>query len=174
VNTNSFFNPEEALEHGQSLIKKQVQVTTKTVTQQIAGQQTQSPGDPAQAQVAQDKSRNEFLDEMYAPSTNDAQQPQQPPQQRQSLGSAIISQIKGHSAEDNEKMAKIRSELINQHKTTYYEPLITKQEEERPAEKVEREVNEERWELQKKKQEEKPIALQMATNKAEQFRGAAG
>lgn len=70
---------------------------------------------------------------------------------------------------DQQKMLQLRNQL---HQSTYYQPLIarqkTQEEVERPADRVDRQQQEERWELQKKEEKKEPIALTRAKNKTEQ------
>jgi hypothetical protein len=162
MNTNSFFNPQEALEQGQSILKKQAQTTVQSVTTQVTGQGA-APADGAKSVGAgQDKMTQDFLQDLYAPS--DTRQTTQ-------------------SGDEQTKLVEARKKLEEhkkQHMDSYYIPTFEqrKQQDERPAEKVEREEAEEkqkRWELQQEEAKKAPpIALQMATNKAEMFRGAAG
>lgn len=76
---------------------------------------------------------------------------------------------------DQQKMLQLRNQL---HQSTYYQPLITRQktqeEVERPAERVDRQKQEERWELQKKEEKKQPIAVGRAQNKTETHRGSSG
>lgn len=181
MNINSFFNPQEALEQGQTLLKKQTQATAQAVKGQITGQ-TQPPTlqDTAKAGGgAPDKITQDFISDMYAPSDPIAKTQQTQP------ASTVQSQLLAKPAgTDQAKLAEARKKLEEhkkQHIDTYYKPTFEGKPkgEERPAEKVEREEQEEqqkRWELHEKEQKknEVPIALRMAKNKTEMFRGAAG
>ncbi len=176
MNSSNFFNPDEALEHGQSLVKKQMSVTVNAVTSQVSGTPpTQS--DASLSAVNQDHMTKDFLRDMYgvSPTTQQAQQPT-------GISPTQASQEQVGS-DEQARLAEARAKLEEhkkQHMETYYKPTFESrpQQEERAQEKVEREEAEEqqkRWELQQEeKKKEAPIALRMATNKAEQFRGAAG
>lgn len=168
------------LEQGKSVLQKQVQVTAQTLTNQLTGSgttPTQPPGG-SQHQPPQDASTKDFLSEMYGTTYDQKQKPQQTVHQNQSVVAQVVTQLKGPDSQDAEKMAQIRKQLLEQHKTSYYDPLVTRpKQEEHVADKLEREDQEEkqkRWELQQKEKEKAPIALTMAKNKAEQFPGAAG
>lgn len=78
--------------------------------------------------------------------------------------------------EELQKIEKLKQEL---HQTTYYQPLINpqKQEEERPAAKIEKEKQqEEQKKLEEIKEEKKkePLAVQRAKRTTEMFRGVSG
>lgn len=185
---SSFFNPEEALEQGQAVLKKQAQTTVQAVKSQVTGQQGASqPADGAQsAGAVQDTLTKDFLKDLYAPSDPQKTQssPQPQPQSTNPLQTTVQQLGLAAPQNEQEKMAEARKqldELKKQHTETYYRPTFEERpkQEERAADKVEREEAEEkqkRWELQQEEQKknEVPIALRMATNKAEMFRGAAG
>lgn len=84
------------------------------------------------------------------------------------------------TAQEQQDIATARkelNELREQHKETYYDPTFNRPEpqEERPAEKVEREEQEEMAEQQvQEKDEPPPLAVQRAKNTTERFRGASG
>jgi hypothetical protein len=183
----SFFNSEEALEQGQSVLKKQAQTTVQALKSQVSGQQqTAKPADGAQSsQAVQNQLNEDFIKDMYAPTNT--QKTMQQPQQAQAMNplQATANQLGIVSPQsDQEKLAETRTELAEhkkQHMETYYRPTFEQRvkQEEPQGEKVEREKAEEekkRWELQQEEQKknEIPIAIRMATNKAEMFRGAAG
>jgi len=185
MNISSFFNPQEALEQGQTILKKQAQITAQTAQAQLTGQSgtAKSPADTAtpSGTGAPDKFTQDFLHDMYAQSDT---QPQL--QGGQSSANPLVAQLQGNTTNnsDQARMAETRKkleELKKQHMETYYKPTFEERakEEERPAEKVEREEEEEkqkRWELKQEEQKknEVPMAVQMAAKKAEMFRGAAG
>lgn len=83
-------------------------------------------------------------------------------------------QIKDKSPEEQKQLMELRNQL---HREVYYDPLVnpSRQQEERPAEKVENEKKQEMMDLQEKEAKKpQPIAVVREQNKAEQFRGAAG
>lgn len=77
--------------------------------------------------------------------------------------------------EELQEIEKLKQEL---HQTTYYQPLINPQkQEERPAEKIEKEKRqEEEKKMDELKEEEKkePLAVHQAERKTEIFRGVSG
>ena len=83
-------------------------------------------------------------------------------------------QIADKSPEEQKQLLQLRQDL---HKQVYYDPTFNpmKKQEERPAEKVEKEKKIEMQELeQKEANKPPPIAVQREQNKAEQFRGVSG
>ncbi|MBI4084555.1 MAG: hypothetical protein HY431_01475 [Candidatus Levybacteria bacterium] len=182
---------EEGIEKG---VKRQFKHTAQAVkgqfssqkTQQSQSGQTQDSGTNEQAagaaqqgqqQPTTDQFAKEFIEDMYASTANN----QQPTNDGQQTGnkqpSAYFQQLtqKGYTPEEAQKLESLRKKL---HDETYYIPLTKRQpqqEEERPAEKVEREKMEElQHEDEKKKKEPPPLAVQMASNKAERFPGVSG
>jgi hypothetical protein len=156
----------EILEKGQSVGQKTGKAVTdsaagavKTAAGQITGDSSQ-PG-MNETNAVSDKAQNEeFVKELYAPSK---------PQDGQNPEANQKAQ-----AEEQAKLAGVRQKL---HDEVYYQPLIqgTKSQEERPAEKVERERKEEMQDLQKKENKKPgPVAVQRAQQSAEKFRGASG
>ncbi len=76
-------------------------------------------------------------------------------------------------AEDDEKLKKYRNELKNYLHSQYYQSLVTKKQEERPAEKVEREEKQKNFELIQKEKKKPPLAVQRA-QKVEKYPGSSG
>ncbi len=77
-------------------------------------------------------------------------------------------------ARDKQKEQDLLKQL---HDESYYQPLVNpaKQQEEKPAEKIEREKMEElQQEEEKEKKKPKPLAVQMEQSKAERSRGVSG
>ena len=133
------------LEQGKSVLQKQAQVTLQTLSAQLTGSGTTPPSaaSPSQQQPAQDASASDFVKEIYATSSDQKPKTHQPVQQSQTLGAQVIDQLKGPASQDAERIAQLRKELRDQHTTSYYNPLVTRpKQEERVAEKVEREENE--------------------------------
>ncbi len=164
----------EILEKGQSAVKNSgktavnsVAGIAKTAAGQVAGDPNQSGTNEAnvavsdQHQAASDKVQtDEFVKELYAPSKSQDGQNPKDNQQAQT--------------EEQAELASVRQKL---HDEVYYEPLIqgSKSQEERPAEKVEREKKQEMQDLQKKEAKKSaPIAVQRAQQTAEKFRGVSG
>lgn len=177
----------EALEQGVSLVKqtgKQIAQAPKSFIQGAASQVTGKPiqsqngksaPTPTQAEklpqvdpkaAAQTK---EFVDDLYAPTHQNGNQ--QNPQ-------AALQAADQKSFEDQQHIASVREKLRQElHNTVYYQPLINqkRQEELRPAEKVEQEKKKEMIDLQEKEQKKpQPLSVMREQNKTEMFRGASG
>lgn len=161
----------ETIEKGQKTVKQVASATAGSVTGAVKTAVGQVAGDSKSGkdnvpspdqQATSDKAQNdELVKELYAPSQ---------PQNGQNLPSAEPQS----KTEEQAKLASIRQKL---HDEVYYEPLIqgSKSQEERPAEKVEREKKQEMQNLQKKEAKKPaPIAVQRAQQTAEKFRGVSG
>lgn len=162
----------ELLEQGQSVVQKTGKAVAdsatgvvKTAAGQVAGDSNIQAKDNAvvpDQKVLSDKTQtDELVKELYAPSQ---------PQNGQNLTPAEPQS----KTEEQAKLASVRQKL---HDEVYYEPLIqgSKSQEERPAEKVEREKKQEMQDLQKKEAKKPaPIAVQRAQQTAEKFRGVSG
>jgi hypothetical protein len=180
---NNFFNGEEMLEAGQSLVKnagdqvaKQTSITANTAVNQLTGPGTNETQTQTQGNQQGDTAKD-FVKDLYGvnnSSTNTTQtsgvnnpngQKDQQPQ----------------SPEEAMKLAEARKLLQEQHMNTYWKPTFEpqKREEEPEAEKVEREKQEEEAKKMEKLQEEQkknevPLAIRMASQKTEKFPGASG
>ncbi len=166
----------EILEQGGSLVKqtgKQLAQTPGNLAQGAAAQigvkptpsQTPSPTEQTQANI---KVTQEFVKDLYG-ATDSQDKNVQAPKQPQANDQK--------SLEDQKKMIELRQQL---HKEKYYDPTFNRPqlEEERVAEKNEREEQEKKMEaLEEQKKEEKdkeiPLAVQQA-NKTEKNRGVSG
>jgi len=165
----------EVLEKGQSVVQKTGKAVAdsasgalKTAAGQVAGDSGNQPGSNeastavSDQQATSDKFQNdEFVKELYAPSTSQN-------------GQKVPSGEPQSQTEEQAKLAGVRQKL---HDEVYYLPLIqgSKSQEERPAEKVEREKKQEMQDLQQKEAEKPaPIAVQRAQQTAEKFRGVSG
>lgn len=163
------------MEKGQGAVKKTGKAAVdsaagavKTAANQVAGDSNQSGSNETNTvvsdqQTVSDKAQNdELIKELYAPSK---------PQNSRNLPPAE-SQSK---TEEQVKLAGVRQKL---HDEVYYEPLIQGQkarQEERPAEKVEKEKKQELQDLRKKEAKKPmPLAVQRAQQTAEKFRGVSG
>ncbi|MEK7573222.1 MAG: hypothetical protein AAB531_02235 [Patescibacteria group bacterium] len=166
---------EEALETGANLAKKagkgiakSASDTAKAATSQLGISQTT------------DQSTQDFVKDLYGAgkknpqaggdsSSNPAQSPTQPvPSDTESP----------KSPEEQQKLAEVRTKLQKRHDEFYYEPLVNpkgEKPEERPAEKVENEKQQEMVDLQKKEKDKPPpLAVQRGQRKTEQFPGGGG
>jgi len=86
----------------------------------------------------------------------------------------ISDQESSKTPEEQKKLMELRKKL---HDEVYYDPLINPkkpQEEERPAEKVEHEKQEEMINLQKKEKEKPPPIVQKIQQRVEKFPGTSG
>lgn len=87
----------------------------------------------------------------------------------------VLQQKPENEMKEKQALLKLRQTL---HQTVNVQPLMTRQktqeEVERPAERVERKEQEDRWELQKKEEKKKPVSVQWAETKTEIRRGPAG
>ena len=163
----------ETIEKGQKTVKQvtsaaagSITGAVKTAVGQVAGDPNQSGTNEANTvvsdqQAVSDKSQNkEFVKELYAPSKS---QDGQNPRDHQQV-----------QTEEQAQLASVRQKL---HDEVYYQPLIqgTRSQEERPAEKVEREKKQDMQDLQEKEAKKPPsIAVQRAQQSAEKFRGVSG
>lgn len=117
----------------------------------------EKPPTPAVKEFPTDDDRKSFLQDLYGPSTP-----------------VPNEKVAEQKAVDEQETAALRNRLHNE---TYYQPLIApaKQQEERAAEKVEREKQEERWDLQKKEEKKPaPLAVKQGQQSAEVHRGVSG
>ena len=91
----------------------------------------------------------------------------------QSTDDEFRKQIKDKSPEEQKKLLELRQKL---HRETYYDPTFNppKQQEERPAEKVENENKQEMQELEQKEAKKPPPLVQRARERVERFPGASG
>lgn len=123
--------------------------------------------DKSQSQWQSNEERIRFLKDLYGKSDMS----QDGTQSKKS--SEFQEQIVDKSSEEQKKLIELRQQLHRD----YYDKLTNppKQQEERPAEKVEQEKKQELAELeQKDAKKPPPLAVVREQNKAEMFRGAAG
>lgn len=161
-------NAEEALEAGISLLKRAGK-SAGHIASDTAKAVVSQTGMP----IANDQVTQDFVKDLYAPggkkqnSANTTQSPQNS-NQDDTTGSQ-------KSAQEQQDLQALRKKLHNE---VYYHKLINPnqgQTEERPAEKVEREKQQEMVDLQEKEKEKPtPIAVIRAQNATEQFRGSGG
>ena len=173
MSNGGIISGEETLETGISLAKKAGKGTAKTV------------GDTAEAVVSQlgvsqnsDQSTQDFVKDLYGAgkktpqasgqSLNSVQNPTQ--QAASDSGSQ-------KSPEEQQKLQEVRIKLQKRHDEFYYDPLVNPRKdkpEERPAEKVEKEKQEEMIDLHEKKKKELPILVQRNQQRTEKFPGSGG
>lgn len=156
----------EILEKGQSAVQKSAKTVAdsasnvvKTTASQATGQDQGEQNIQDNAQKANDKAQvADMVKDIYSPSNPNVKAPSK----------------EQAEAEDKAKLVSLRQKL---HDEVYYQPLIAgqKAQEERPAEKVEREKVQEMQDLQKKEDKKPtPLAVQRAQQSAEKFRGVSG
>lgn len=166
---NSFKVPsgEEALESGIAMLKRAGK-SAGSIASDTAKAAVSQTGIP----VANDQATQDFVKDLYAPggkkqnSVNATQAPQGSSQD-DTTGSQ-------KSVQEQQDLQALRKKL---HDEVYYHKLINppRQAEERPAEKVEREKQQEMVDLQEREKEKPPpIAVIRAQNSTEQFRGSGG
>lgn len=161
---------------------EEVKKTAKATVSQIGGieqnkeGQGGSPGETGKDQAKQvsTQANQDIVKEMYAPSKPPEQKKEEPKNPSQQMAQSVAEKSPDKTPEEIQQIVDARQRL---HKETYYDPLVNppKQEEERPAEKLENEKEKERWELQEKeKKKPPPLAVDREQNKTEKFRGASG
>lgn len=156
---------EEALESGISLIKKSGKVaaaavsdTTKAAVSQVAGYQN--------------KDTQDVVSHLYGKTDNKNKDQKENPQNPG-------DQLQNSTLQDLEKKKKLQELRQQLHNEVYYDPLINpkkpqEQEEERPAEKVEKEKQEEMIDLQKKDKDKPPPLVVRTQQRVEKYPGASG
>ncbi len=113
-------------------------------------------------EVLQNKDTEDFVKELYKESSS-TELPKE----------GLQKEANVKTLEEKQKIAQLRNQLHGK----YYQELVNrpKQQEERPLEKVEREKQEEGWELKEKEAKKpQPLAVTQAANKTEKFPGASG
>ena len=150
----------EILEQGASIVKQTVKQTAKlpsdlakTAAGQVGGQ---TPS-------ADEKATAEFVKDLYGADDQSNKKP------------ATTETQKGTEAqrvEKEQKIEKLRQELHSKYYQRTFNP--PKQQEERPAEKVEKEKREEMIDLQEKEKKKPPVLVQRARERVEKYPGASG
>jgi hypothetical protein len=170
----NFFNPESALEQGNSLVKNvgnQAKVTVQAAASQITGNdvisQVGQGAKPDSAPSADPVSQNQdFIKDLYGVSQNKPASP------------SDAAQTSPTNDPDKLKQAREALQLLQrQHNESYYVPTFEapKPEEQPVTEKLEEAKQREIIELnEKEKKKPQDIAKIRAQNKTEMFRGASG
>ena len=160
MNTNSVVG--EILETGVSAVKQ----TGKTVAGAVS-----DTGKAAASQITgRSKDTQDIVKSLYAESEKEKDKSQRVEVQ----DSNDQSENTPEGLDKKKKLEELRQELHNE---VYYDPLVNppkSKEEERPAEKVEREEMEEIQDLQKKEKEKPPPLVQRTQQRVEKFPGASG
>lgn len=191
----------EQLEGGVSQVKQKAKQAPSSIVKSVITQVTgKSPSDghssAATASSTSDKSADDksaqahqantdMVRDMYAPSEsqnsnlksqNSGEQENGEATESQKAASKFIQEKieDGMTPEEAQKIYSLRRQLHNE----YYQKLINyskQQPEERTAEKVEKEKEEDaRMNLEEQKKKDTPIAVQMGANRTEKFPGASG
>lgn len=136
------------------------------------GKEKPTQGSEAQkaAEDIRKQQNQDIVKSMYAPSEGAKSQKITPAQE---AAAKLAQENPQKSPEEIQKITQLKQQL---HQTTYYQPLVTppKQQEEKPAEKVEREKIEElQLEREKEKKKPKSLAIDQSQN-MEKHRGSSG
>lgn len=177
MNKGGVLNAEEALESGVSLAKKAGKGMSRAVSDTAKAATSQVGISPQAA----DQSTKNFVKDLYgagkksqssgAGSGSAGQSPQAASPQSQTDAGLP------KSPEEQQKLQEIRSKLQKRHDEFYYEPLVNPKKdkpEERPAEKVEIEKQEDLIDLQKKEEKKPPPLVTRNQQRVEKFPGASG
>jgi len=165
---------------GQQIVKLPEEVS-RDLGEQIGGTKPAAStkpdlvsGEPKQKQWQSDEERIKFLKDLYGSSEKTSSTKQTSPIDSQDKF-ASFAKASAAKPEEQKELTELRDKL---HREVYYDPTfnpVKKQEEERPAEKVEQEKKQEMQDLQQKDAKKPPpLAVVREQNKAEMFRGAAG
>lgn len=163
---------------GQQIVKLPIEMS-RDAGEQIGGSAPLRQGSEEQAKQnasseskgwQSDEERVKFLKDLYGSAK------QNPSSGQNSLDkSASFAEASAAKPEEKKALLELRNQL---HKENYYDPTFNppkKQEEERPAEKVEMEKKQEMQDLQQKEAKKpSPLAVQREQKKVEMFRGPAG
>ncbi|OGH21547.1 MAG: hypothetical protein A2958_02345 [Candidatus Levybacteria bacterium RIFCSPLOWO2_01_FULL_38_13] len=152
---------EEALETGVSMAKKSAKAVVGAAS---------DAGKAAGSQITgvQDKDTQDIVNSLYAESEKEKDKSQRVEVQ----GSNDQPDNTPEGLEKKKKLAQLRQQLHNE---VYYDPLVNPskpKQEERPAEKVEKEKQEEMIGLQEKKKKEPPPLIQRQKTRIERLPGA--
>lgn len=174
MNKGGVLNAEEALESGISLAKKAGKGVSSAVSDTAKAATSQIGVSPQ----AQDQSTKDFVKDLYGAGKKNQQSGN-----NQSLNSqAELPQSQTDaglpkSPEEQQKLAEVRSKLQKRHDEFYYKPLVNPSKdkpEERPAEKVEIEKQQEMIDLQKKEEKKPPPLVIRNQQRVEKFPGGGG
>lgn len=151
---------------GEEIIKKPEEMAGDVASE--FGLKTDTPSQPGKTEASEEQATKEVVRGLYAPSEKqkDVSQSQKPED------AEFAKQIADKSPEEQQKLMVLRQKL---HKE-YYEKLVNppKPQEERPAEKVEKEKKKDLAELQKKEEKKPPPLIQRARERVEKYPGVSG
>ncbi len=136
----------------------------------------QSSQEQPESRFSSDEERKEFLKRLYGKSETsnlDQAEKDQKDKGKSLKDNEFERQIANKTPQEQEQLRQLRKALHGE----YYQQLVNpkRQEEERPAEKVEKEKKIEMQELEQKKAERPPpLPIQRAQERVEKFPGASG
>lgn len=163
----------EILEQGATVVKQTAKATTQAVSdtaKATASQITGSGSGSADSSIPPTITNEEVVESLYKTPN---QQTQNPQAQQQMPANPPAKGSVNRTPEELANLEVVRKELHNEYyQNTFNRP---RQEEERTAEKVEREEKEEMVDLQQKEMEKpQDLAQQRAAQRVEKFPGASG
>lgn len=172
----AIISAEEALESGKSLVKKTGKNIAKSAGDTAKAAVSQITGAPSDTNLQTDQHTKDFVKDLYGKTiNNNSHKTSNKSQQANTQTQSPDDSNKNLSSEEQQELMNLRKKL---HDEVYYDKLVNPrkgQPEERPAEKVEKEKQEEMIELQKKEEKKPPpLAVQRAMTKTEKFPGGGG
>lgn len=148
----------EIIEQGKTVVKQTGKQVAKLPSDLAKTAGSQVIGSDAQKSKAETR---EFVKSIYGADEKTAR-----------LDSARLATTETQKGTEAQKLQKLRQELHSKYYQRTFNP--PKQEEERPAEKVEKEKREEMIDLQQKEKKKPPVLVQRARERVEKFPGASG
>lgn len=151
---------------GEEIFKKPEEMAGDVASE--FGLKTDSTPQPTKPAPSDEQATREVVKGLYAPS----EKKKDDAQSSKPEDAEFAKQIADKSPEEQQKLMSLRRQLHQE----YYENLVNppKQQEERPAEKVEKEKKKEMAELQRKEEKKPPALIQRARERVEKFPGASG
>ena len=151
---------EEAVETGNQAVKQNVKAFVKAGMNQVKGDNgTNEPANQNQSKMSDDQAKS-FLKDLYGKTKDEKELDKR------------AKENEGKTPEELTKLENLRKQLHQD----YYQSLTPKpKQEERPAEKIEREEQQERWELvQKEKKKPAPLPANVKQGTGEKVVGVSG
>ncbi len=157
----------EILETGGTIAQKSAKVIAKATGDTVKAAGTQVTGSDADTK--------DIVNSLYGVNDNKKTSAQASTQNQQTSQTGDAAKNPTEDIEKEKKLKELRAQL---HREVYYDPLTAPkkpQEEERPAEKVEKEKQQEMVELQEKEKEKPPpLVIQKTQQRVEKFPGSSG
>ena len=170
MSKGGILNLEDALETGVSGTKRGAKIVTNAVSDTGKATVSQITGQNLPA-GRQGEDAQDIVKSLYAQSDKNTDRPSNKSTNQNS------QQPEDNTPQGLEKKKKLEELRQQLHKEVYYDPLVNpskSKEEERPAEKVEKEKQGEMIELAEKKKKEPPPLVQKTQQRVEKFPGASG